>query len=49
MPQQEQGRIVETATEARAGATGHNVRWVLAVGTAAVIVIFAGLYLYYFA
>jgi hypothetical protein len=49
MPQREQGRIVETRTEARAGVTGHGVRWVLLFGTAAIVVIFAALWLYYFA
>jgi hypothetical protein len=49
MPQREQGRIVETRTKARAGVTGHGVRWVLLFGTAAIVVIFAGLWLYYFA
>jgi hypothetical protein len=42
------GRVVETGTEARAGVTGHGVRWVLALSTAAVVVIFALLYLHYF-
>lgn len=49
MPQREQGRTVETATEARAGVTGHGVRWVLVLGTAAIVVIFAVLWLSYFA
>ena len=48
MPTREGGRIVETTTEARAGQTGMGVRWVLGVGTVAVIVIFAILWLYYF-
>jgi hypothetical protein len=48
MPQQEQGRIVETKTEARAGVTGHGVRWILALSIAAVVVIFAILYVHYF-
>jgi hypothetical protein len=37
-----------TATEARAGATGHNVRLVLAASLTAVIMAFAGL-LYFWA
>jgi hypothetical protein len=49
MPQVENDRIVETATEARAGATGHNVRYVLFAGTAAVIVLFGIVYLSFFA
>lgn len=48
MPKVEDNRIVETATEARAGTTGHNVRYVLAFGTAGVIILFAALYAYYF-
>jgi hypothetical protein len=35
------------ATQARAGVTGHNVRYVLAVGLAAVIVGFIIVYLAY--
>jgi hypothetical protein len=42
-------RIVETATEARAGVTGHNVRIVLAAGTFGVVVLFAAVYLWFFA
>jgi hypothetical protein len=49
MPQREQGRIVETTTEARAGQTGLGVRWVLIISTAAVAVIFLVLWLYHFA
>ena len=49
MPQMENDRIVETATEARAGVTGHNVRYVLMAGTGGVIVLFAVVYMYYFA
>jgi hypothetical protein len=49
MPTREGGRIVETTTEARAGQTGMGVRWVLGIGTVAVIVIFAALWLYHFA
>jgi hypothetical protein len=35
-------------TRARAGATGHNVRYVLAVSLAAIIIAFAVVYLTYF-
>jgi len=49
MPHREHNRIVETATEARAGETGHNVRYVLAAGTVGLIALFAIVYLYYFA
>lgn len=48
MPSTQQGRIVETKTEARAGHTGVGVRWVLGIGTAAVIVLFALLWFGYF-
>ena len=48
MATRENDRIVETATEARAGATGQNVRYVLAWGTAAVIALFVIVYLIYF-
>ena len=48
MPHREGGQIVETATEARTGVTGHNVRTVLAAGTAALVVLFFGVYLYFF-
>ena len=37
MPHVENDHIVETPTEARAGATGHNVRYVLTIATAAVV------------
>jgi hypothetical protein len=41
MPQIEKGRISESTTEARAAVTGHNARYVLLIGTLAVIVLFA--------
>ena len=44
MPTVENDRIVKTPTDARAGATGHNVRYVLGVGVLAVIVAFAIVY-----
>jgi len=49
MPDVENDHVVATPTEARAGATGHNARYVLAISTVAVAVIFAGVYLYFFA
>ena len=49
MPSVQQGRVVETKTEARAGRTGMGVRWVLGIGTTAIIVIFALLWFGYFA
>jgi hypothetical protein len=36
-------RTEKTSTEARAGVTGHNVRYVLAVSLVGVIVFFGGL------
>ena len=45
MPRVENNRIVESATEARAAVTGHNVRYVLVVSTLAVIVLFVVVYL----
>jgi len=45
----QQPRPVVTATQAREGVTGHNVRYVLGIGVAAVVVAFAGIWLYYFA
>ena len=41
--------IVRTATEAREGVMGHNVRYVLVASLAAIIVVFAGLWLYFLA
>jgi hypothetical protein len=42
-------RIVKSATDAREGVTGHNVRYVLIVSLLGVILLFAGLWLYFFA
>jgi hypothetical protein len=39
---------IETATEARSGVTGHNVRYVLAFGLAGVIIAFLIIGLYFF-
>jgi hypothetical protein len=41
-------RILESTTEARQGVTGHNVRYVLAFGTAGVILVFAIIYMLVF-
>jgi hypothetical protein len=41
-------RTEKTTTEARAGVTGHNVRYVLAASLIGVIIFFAGL-LYFWA
>lgn len=42
-------RTVLPAQQARGGAIGHNVRYVLGIGIAAVVVVFAAIWLYYFA
>lgn len=49
MAEYEGGKIVETKTEARAGVTGHHARTVLLVSTLGIIVLFACLYIYFFA
>jgi hypothetical protein len=41
-------RPVVSKTEARQGVTGHNVRYVLGFGLAAVIIAFAAIYIVYF-
>jgi hypothetical protein len=41
-------RPVVSKTEARQGVTGHNVRYVLGIGLAAVIIAFAVIYGVYF-
>jgi len=48
MPTVENNRVVETPTEARAGATGHNVRYVLGTSVVVLIIAFAIVYLVYF-
>jgi hypothetical protein len=48
MPERRDERIVETETEARAGVTGHNVRYVLALGLGGVIVAFTIIYFVFF-
>jgi len=40
MPRVEENQTIESTTEARAAVTGHNVRYVLLIGTLAVIVLF---------
>jgi hypothetical protein len=40
--------VVRTTTQAREGVTGHGVRYVLLIGTVAVIIAFAAVWLYYF-
>lgn len=44
MPDVENDHIIADRTEARAAVTGHNVRYVLLIGTLAVIVLFAVAY-----
>ena len=48
MAKVENDHIEETTQEARDGATGHNVRYVLAFSTVGVAVLFVLVYLYYF-
>jgi len=40
--------VKRSTTQARQGVTGHNVRYVLAAGVAAVVVLFAIVYIIYF-
>jgi hypothetical protein len=49
MPQVESGRIVETATQARGAVRGVPVLYMLVSGTAAVVALFAVIYIYFFA
>ncbi|KQZ01677.1 hypothetical protein ASD45_13055 [Pseudolabrys sp. Root1462] len=48
MAVRENDHVVQTATEARAGATGHNVRMVLGLSLFGVAVLFAIVFLYFF-
>ena len=48
MARMEQGRIVETAREARQAEPGPSIRNVLVISTSAVIVIFALIWFFYF-
>lgn len=47
MPQHPDKPVVETTTEARAGVTGHNVRYVLLFGLGGVIVAFILVFVFY--
>ena len=49
MPQVESGRIVESAVEARGAVRGVPVLYMLVFGTAAVVALFAVIYIYFFA
>jgi hypothetical protein len=44
----ESNQPTRTATQAREGVTGHNVRYVLIASLAGIIILFAGLWLYFF-
>jgi hypothetical protein len=47
--QDNQHRTVVTTQRARQAVTGHNVRYVLGVGLAAIVIAFVVLYIVYFA
>jgi hypothetical protein len=49
MPERRGDQVIETTTEARAGQTGLGVRWMVILGTGAVIILFALLWIYNFA
>jgi hypothetical protein len=49
MPRTQNHRVVKTETEARAGVTGQNARYVLVFGTVGAIALFMVVFLYYFA
>jgi cobalamin biosynthesis Mg chelatase CobN len=44
-----EGRTVVTTRQARQGVTGHNVRYMLIFGLAAIVAVFAAIWLAYFA
>ncbi len=48
MVKKEHGRIVETATEARAATTGQGGRYVLAIATIASALVMVGVFIYFF-
>lgn len=48
MAEVENNWIVETPTQARAGVTEHNVRYVLLLGTTAVVALFVTIYVAFF-
>jgi hypothetical protein len=41
--------VVEDRTAARAGVTGHNVRYVLIISLAAIMLVFAAIYAFFWA
>lgn len=41
-------RPSRTTTQAREGVTGHNVRYVLIASLTGIVILFAGLWLYFF-
>jgi acid phosphatase family membrane protein YuiD len=48
MPERRGERVVETKTEARAGVTGHNVRYVLAFSLIGIFAAFIVIYFLFF-
>ncbi len=48
MSEQHGAQIVKNETEARQGVTGHNVRYVLAISLAGVVILFVIAYLSFF-
>jgi hypothetical protein len=40
--------VISTTNRARGGVTGHKVRYVLLLSTVTLVILFAGLWLYYF-
>ena len=48
MSQQEAHRSIVSTVEAREGVTGHNVRYVLVISIAGVVIAFGALGLYFF-
>lgn len=48
MPHVEDNQVFETTTEARAGVTGTGARYVLAISTISLAIIFVGVYLFFF-
>ena len=48
MPETQDTQVVKPTTEARQGGTGHNVRTVLVISLAAIVLLFGVIYLYYF-
>jgi hypothetical protein len=47
-PRTPEASVVRTTAQAREGVTGHGARYVLVISTAAIVVIFGALWLFYF-